>query len=240
MSPTKATFLIETSPELDYSGYLLLRDEITESHPLRSQFVQSCDAVFGKERFAQVKSLSSQELRKSIEDFYSEHNSTIQATVSSTQKAWEERESPFLRACDELFSGKSLHEDAPWILYPSVLGVYLQNIKEKAISFPYRPQNTDEAIYVIIHELLHVFFYQYLDQYHKEFRQKIDASTMWHMSEIFNSVVLQLETYRAFYTDFTPSDYDDHEVEVKELSERLGDTFTADDFVNLYVERMTS
>lgn len=238
VSPTEAKFSIRTSSELDYLGYVTLRDEIIESHPLRSQFIQSCESVFGKETIAKEKVLTAQEIRSAIDDFYSTHNILIQQSADATQAAWKKREVAFLSACDNLFSGKQFHENETRTLYPSVFGVYIQNINEKAVSFPYKPKNLDEAMYVIVHEILHVFFYQYINQQHKELRQKIDSSMMWHMAEIFNSVVLKSHTFRAFYPDFTATDYDTHKIVINELSELLGDTFTADEFVEAYTHKM--
>jgi len=176
------TFII--SPDLDIAGFQELSSEINESHPLYTQLTEALARVNISIPDVGLHGVQKEELQKQVGGFYVAHAQGIEKHCRQINGYWDQHGNDFLRTCDELFSRNAFMEVTEFIAYPTLWRVYIQQMKHSAISFPLSEDvhGSDEALYVVMHELLHAFFYQYVNTM-PNLRNRVD---LWDIAEIFN------------------------------------------------------
>lgn len=210
---TKLTFTI--SSDLDIMGFRKISSEMTESHPLYAQFVEALVRINILIPHIGLNSGQKEELQKNVKKFYITHAQEIEKHCQQMRKQWSNCKDQFLRDCDELFSHKAFMKVTEFTAYPTLWKVYIQQIKQHAISFPLAmdAHDPDEAIYVVLHELLHAFFYQYAEGM-SSLKNKDD---LWDIAEIFNSMVLNQPKFKKFYPAHKVTIYPIHRNVIEEI-----------------------
>lgn len=156
------------------------------THQLNSQFVESVKMVTGVNNPEQI---NKDRLNELVEQFFEDKQLIVKTTIEQVIKTWDKRKNNALSIAEYFFSNEKIHDDVRWILYPSFWGVMIHNSKDRAISFPV-VDDLEEIMYVIFHELLHVFFFEYV---FFKYSKKIDAvtpKTIIKCSEIVNDIIL--------------------------------------------------
>lgn len=204
------------SPDLDIMGFYEISHEIVADHPLYAQLVGALTRINISIPSTGLGNLKKEELQKQVNEFYVEHLLEIKEHCEQTYEQWNKCENSFLHTCDELFSNKAFIEVAEFTAYPTLWKVYIQQMKQHAISFPLVADmhDKDEAIYIVMHELLHTFFYQYAETV-PSLRSRDD---LWDIAEIFNSIVLNQMRFRIFYPSHTITIYPTHSNILKEIT----------------------
>lgn len=204
-SPIEVELTFTVSPDLDIEGFRILSSELTGNHPLYAQLVTALARVNISMPEAGPHGIKENALKQQITVFYTTHAEEIRAHCDRTRERWGQIREKFLDACDELFSHEAFLETKEFSVYPTVWRVYIQQTECRAISFPLDADthNPDEALYVILHELLHVFFYQYISA----MPSLRDRTDLWDTAEIFNNVILSQPRFKEFYPSHTPEAY---------------------------------
>lgn len=225
LTDVQLTFTV--SPDLDIAGFQELSSEIAESHPLYTQFMESLSRINVSIPNTGLQGISKKELQKQVGEFYFVHAKDIEAHCEQTRGYWNQYGNQFLGTCDEMFSRRAFAEVVEFTVYPSLWRVYIQQMKHSAISFPLAGDvhDPDEALYVVLHELLHAFFYQYVSTI-PNLRNRED---LWDIAEIFNSIVMNQDRFKKFYPSHTIASYPMHDKIIKEITASgIGDNDSAE------------
>lgn len=115
--------------------------------------------------------------------------------VDKIKKGWLKREDYFYKKTAKIFRGHGWPE-GKYFAYATVWSIYPRYLKTKEFTFPYSTNNND-ALRVIMHEMLHFIFYDYAIKKHPERFKNLDTNRgfFWDLSEIFNAVILYTPTF---------------------------------------------
>ena len=129
---------------------------------------------------------------------YKRESPKMHKVEAYTKLRWGKIEPKFYDLTQKVFPGFIVPDDK-YEAYPSIWPFYIRNFKTRRISFPYLRKNKNEPLFVIAHELLHVFFYSYLFQKYPKFKAKMQSKQVWDFSEAINVVIQgQEEWVRLF------------------------------------------
>lgn len=103
--------------------------------------------------------------------------------------------------------------------YPSIWPLYVQNVELSAISFPF-DRGVNDAIFVICHEILHSFFYEFVESRYLSKIKELDPSVLWDISEIFNVLVQERKDFLSI-TGIHPEPYPQHKQLYHKVKTRL-------------------
>ena len=226
----KLTFTV--SPSLDVAGFNILSQEIREGHSLYPNFVKFQERI-GTIESNLILGDSNTELQKKVQGFYSSHLNEITEHCQKTSAQWNFCKDKFLNICDKLFSNKAFVETKDITAYPSLWNVYIHQITQRALSFPlaHDSLDEDESIYVVLHELLHLFFYQYAET-EPSLNKRPD---LWDIAEIFNSIVLNQNRFKVFYPKHTVTTYPSH---LRIINKIKDSALKENDSANIIIEKI--
>ena len=215
----------EVSPDLDLSGFIVLEAEISFNHPLHPIFSQALARIGLLEP---SRKLTHEELQLKIASFYSAISKEMNNGCVELQQKWNSKAETFLRYADDLFDN-SYHGPTHFVAYPSIWRVYIQQPAQHAISFPLQRDvhDSDDAFYVVLHELLHIFFFEFLGSTDL-LRGRSD---IWDISEVFNILVLRQPQFAELYTNHTVTAYPQHQKVVSILENLLSGANSAKNII---------
>lgn len=140
---------------------------------------------------------------------YLTYASQIKINCTYYERHWRMKEEKFYELTRELFG------DYPWpkgkyMAYPTIWGMFPRFLEDKTFQVPYRFRNKKYINVVIAHEMLHFLFYDYFYTRYSQYQSDKYDMFVWHVSEIFNSLVQNSPQWREFFE--LPSDvYPEHE-----------------------------
>lgn len=213
---TDVRLVFTVSPELDIAGFYDISHEIGVEHPLYTQLIMALERISVSIPKTGLYEIKKEELEKQTKEFYSVHAHDVEKHCEQMHKHWNQYKNQFLHTCEELFSSETFMEVTEFTAYPTLWKVYIQQIEQCAISFPLATDmhDKDEAIYIVIHELLHAFFYQYVETV-SNLQSRND---LWDIAEIFNSIVLNQARFKIFYPSHTVTAYPAHSDIIKMIT----------------------
>lgn len=228
ISDIKIEFTI--SPDLDVEGFFISKNEIKEGNILFDQFEKSFKTVCDDNNtFDSDPEIISEKIR----EYYKNNLSMIQKKFDDTLFVWNKIKTDFINETSKVFlETRPCHQDIV-LIYPSLWNMGIINMKKEAISFPVDAKSIDEMVYVALHELLHVFFYSYINNVYKIDFNKITQKELWDMAEIFNSVVLSQTEFRKFYSQYNFLNYPEHEEKIKVIASTI-EKIDIDMFLSAY------
>lgn len=215
-------------------GFYIVRTYIKKGHPLYAQFINSFNRIIPNISGVSLNNINKNELKERISLFYASHIKEIESHCAQTLEQWNLNRDSFLQECENLFLNKRFINSAVWTIYPTVWQVYIQNIKRKAVSFPLRADTHDqhEALYVLLHELLHVYFYQYMET----FMPIKKGKNIFDIAEIFNSVVMQQPRFKKFYPFFNITTYPIYANTIRAITSKITNSDSADHIIQYISE----
>lgn len=213
--PKDVNLTFTVSPDLDIMGFYKISSEVNEGHPLYPQFVEALTRINISIPSTGLHKIQKEEIQRQVLKFYTTKAQNIERHCEQTHKQWVQCKSQFLDTCNALFSHKVFIEDTEFIAYSTLWRVCIQQIEQHAFSFPFVEDTHDshEALYVVIHELLHVFFYQYANTV-SDLKNRGD---LWDIAEIFNGIVLSQNNFNVFYPSHTVTTYPAHKDVIKKI-----------------------
>lgn len=166
--------------------------------------------------------ISKKKVSDYVADYYNKHDKEIKNNLINFSKSWREIEDSFLELTAELFS-KQLWPSGKYIAYLTIWRMYPRFLEDKTFQIPYYSEKKDTINLIIAHELLHFIFYDYfLGKYPKYRSHKYDFF-VWHVSEIFNSIILKRPEWRSLLKHDN-LDYPEHQEVVSILEGHNFDT----------------
>ncbi len=151
-------------------------------------------------------------------DFYKKNLKKINSQTIEIQTAWENVEIKYFEFLNRIFNGY------PWpkgkyVAFPTILGIYSRNIKDKTFQFPYEHSIAGYPLAVIAHEMLHFIFYDYFFKNYPQYKKVKNSLFVWHISEIFNSVIQKTEEWKKIFK-VQALDYPQHAQIIRKLEKK--------------------
>lgn len=214
----------EISPDLDMEGFSLLEGEIKKGHPLFNQFKRRKDIFFDNDDQIFFNNVEEELLK----------NDGIKSNFDLVTKKWKEIRGIFLNNSNVLFDDNKFCNENIVLVYPTIWGVSIQNMEKNAISFDVLYSNTDEMLYVVMHELMHFFFFNFLYNIRKIDLENADKKDLWDISETFNSVVFREDKFAKLFEKYNPIDYPEHIEMINKIKTELKNEFSVKEFIEKY------
>jgi len=172
-----------------------------------------------------------------VEKLYKREKKEIEKNLIVFEKKWQNIENKYYGLVDEFFNSEYWPKGR-YICYPTIWGMYPRFLEDKTFQVPFKHRNKRFVNVVIAHEMLHFVFYEYL--FKKSSRYRADKHTffVWHVSEIFNSVVQNSPEWMKLFKCNT-MDYPEHEKIIKKLQKKYYKTcdWQVDSFIdNIFQE----
>jgi len=143
-------------------------------------------------------------------DKFEDEEKNIKNNTESLRKRWNEINPEYFVLTDNIFN---VHpwQNGPYVGYASIFGMYPRHIKEKTFHYP-AFSDTNTAIKVVGHEMLHFIFFDYLWNKYNIGEDTVlpgkEDEYVWCVSEVFNLVIESWQPYqKIFNTEAIP--YDD-------------------------------
>lgn len=150
---------------------------------LKNELQNKLDGLSDKEKEIFVKEI--------LEREYKQYKTILDINLEDIKSKWASIENQFFIECTRIFDGNPFPE-GKYIAIESIWGRYPCIIEDKKFSFP---ANKQLMMLVVIHELLHFAFYDYLK---KNPNNQLNENQLWVFSEILNTVVMNREPFLSW------------------------------------------
>lgn len=131
-----------------------------------------------------TKKPTKQVVSKYADAFYMEHIKALEHTRAAFEKTWQPAEKKYFTAVEKVF-GKAHTPKKGYRTFLSVVDCNPRFLETK--SFQIYWKHKDGVRFVVAHEILHFFFFEYVKKY---LPKLYTHPLLWDVSEVFNSVVL--------------------------------------------------
>jgi len=130
-------------------------------------------------------------MSKYVDTYYEKHINEIKEKKGGSEEKWRLHEDYFFTEVSKLFNQK--WPKGKYIAYLSIWNIFPRWIKNKTFTISHMKNRNNNSI--IVHELLHFMFYKYVN----EKFPKISDKKKWHLSEIFNIVLMNQPFLKKIY-----------------------------------------
>lgn len=138
---------------------------------------------------------------------YTHDKSQIADNLNSIKRKWRKTENIFYKLTYKIYKDFDIKE-RDFIAHPSMWAINIRDLRKKRLSFPYNG-SVNEAVFVIAHELLHIIFFDYLQDRYFDKMKHSDDNKIWALSEVVNVLIQsQKEWVRIF--KLKPRPYKEH------------------------------
>ena len=127
-------------------------------------------------------------LRRFVFETYHTKQIAMDRALINHKTRWEKISPRYFSLIDSLFAGRKW-PSGKYIAFGTIWGMYLRFLEDKTFQVPYWHRTPRYVSVVIAHELLHFMFYDYFYARYPKYRRSKDNFFVWHVSEIFNTVV---------------------------------------------------
>lgn len=152
-----------------FLGYL--KDEINERFKGKNE----------KQKNKIIKEIISRERKKFKE--------IISRNLTQIKEEWENTSPLFVKACETTFDNCPF----PYGDYKAIMTIWGRYPYDKKKRVIYFPTNKDWMLFVIIHELLHLVFFNFYANYCKDIH--LSQDNLWELSEILDVLIMNEEPY---------------------------------------------
>jgi len=151
-------------------------------------------AIFAKyplfKKFKKNKKLEVQKsfVKKFVSGKYKKNIKIFRKNLKIYDNNWKKIEKNFYKLTEEIF-GKTPWPKGKYIVYLTIWGMFPRFLEDKTFQIPAKYKRKKYVSVVIAHEMLHFIFYDYFLAKYPKYKGKKNYFFVWHVSEIFNSVV---------------------------------------------------
>ncbi len=163
-----------------------------------------------------------------IKNQYKIHEGVMRQEIKKIECAWKKKNKKIFDLAHGLFNDDQKSYDT-YIAYPSIWPMNVRSVNKKQISFPCN-QGINHALFVLSHELLHIFFYNHLYRKFKKLRSTISSKKVWAFSEVLN-VLIQNEKAWIQLTGLRARPYPQHKRLYKQMNAYRKNNHTVDDMI---------
>ena len=189
--------------DAEYDGGRNLEWAVLNKYP-------ECKAWFSEGAFVGKRP----EVTRFVKEKYARYADVIDANLASYEQKWRGVEPKFHELVRGLF-GNHPWPKGKYIAYPTIWGMFPRFLDDKTFQVPFKFRNKRYVNVIIAHEMLHFIFYDYFHTQYPKYRD--DDMLSWHVSEIFNTVVQNSESWLKVFGVPTMG-YPEHEKIVAKLS----------------------
>jgi hypothetical protein len=194
MPQTIHRVLFTISPERDFEGYLKLAEQFPKN-VLNSGLKKTYPDLIQEE--------DADSVRKLLFDQFNKQSKIIEERTAEVEKLWLDIEETFYSLSRDVCRHFDLNKQ--YVAYPSLLSHFIRDLDKGVLSFPIN-KPPEHGVFVVCHELLHFFFFDYLFTHYPDLRKKEAENFVWVFSEVLN-VLIQEQEYWVALTGITPSYY---------------------------------
>jgi hypothetical protein len=156
--------------------------------------------------------------KKYIDGFYAENHADLDSKQRQINSLLSEKQDVFFSEVEKIF--KIDFSDSKFQGYLSIFDCNPRWIDTRTFQVHYK-RDLDSTLAVILHEVLHFAFFEYLD---KNFSKEIDglskdSGKIWELSEIINVIVLNLPAFKEITGREEKLFYPDLKVELDKAQE---------------------
>jgi len=153
-----------------------------------------------------------------IDGIYKKERIKIFEGVKKAERRWKAVENRFFKKVAELFK-KHNWPCGDYNAFVTIWGTFPRFLKDKSFTFPYEVKNRNFVIYVILHEMMHFIFYNYVIKKHPSIFKKLETENgiFWDLAEIFNVVILSSPKFIRLHGYEKVEPYLQHKIFVKQL-----------------------
>ena len=161
-------------------------------------------------------------IKKYIEGLYKKNIVAVTANFKIYEVNWKKKENQFFDLVKDLFYNR------PWpkgkyIAYSTIWGMFPRFLEDKTFQIPIKYKSNKYINVIIAHELLHFMFYDYFCENYPRYKHPKNSICVWHISEIFNSLVQNSPIWLNVFKKETMS-YPEHEKIISQLKKRYKDS----------------
>ena len=133
-------------------------------------------------------------VKKFVDDYYSCNRILIKKDMANYQKLWSFKKEEYFELVGLLFD-PIYWPKGDYTVYATMWGMFPRFLEERSFHVPVIYKKKSYIPVVIAHEMLHFIFYNYISINPLKFRKEEDSFFVWHLSEIFNSIVQNSEPW---------------------------------------------
>jgi len=166
-----------------------------------------------------------------VERYYKKNMEKIKKNTELIKKTWSEIEEDFFKEVEKLFE---LNRDTreKYTAYAVMTKNFPRYIEDKIFTVGYEV-SLKFNIRIICHELLHFFFYDYIDN---NFPDYLSYKEKWTFSEIFNLLILNLPEFKKFIEPCLEEGYPIHRKFISKYETIYNDSDNIRDFFEKGIE----
>ncbi|MEA3378868.1 MAG: hypothetical protein U9Q69_04480 [Nanoarchaeota archaeon] len=154
---------------------------------------------------------------------YKKNKKLLNIKLQIAKSKWQEIENSFFQESKKVFDGHPFPK-GHYHAYISIWGRYIRNLESKSITFP---PNQRFMLLVIIHEFLHIIFYDY---FYQNFKNKLNKEKLWELSEIINVLIMNEKPFLT-WAEYPSLPYPAHKKNYKKLKEIYDKRESMHDFI---------
>ena len=151
---------------------------------------------FYKDKYYKIK--DEKALRNFVYGMYRARRETMDFALMKHKNRWERVAPNYFSLVDTLFGGRKWPR-GKYIAFGTIWGMYPRFLEDKTFQIPFWHRTPRYVSVVIAHELLHFMFYDYLYKRYPKYRRSKDDFFVWHISEIFNTIVQNSPAWFGFF-----------------------------------------
>lgn len=141
--------------------------------------------------------ISKEQLFEFVDLTYKKDLIIIEGSIKEVEEAWVLKQEFFSKEIKKIFKGSAyLRDDI--VVSPSIWPIYGRFFDKNLITFPYR-KGVEEAVIVVVHEILHIIFYNYIHFKYKFSPEVIASKKVWDFSEVFNAIIQNQKSWQENY-----------------------------------------
>ena len=144
-------------------------------------------------------------ISKYVNNYYSKNKTKINKKLSEIQNYWNEKEKTYFEEIRKVFGIKKPIQ-RKYVAYVSIINSCTRWISKKEFCVGYNLTITNNIL-VICHELVHFFFYYYMN---KKYPKSLNNEQKWIYSEIFNVVILNKPQFKQLFEPLKEQGYHAH------------------------------
>lgn len=143
---------------------------------------------------------------KYVDQVYETKENILAQVQTQIQTNWHAVETKFLEETQKIFNGHPWPEGA-YVGFLSIFNCNPRFLNQKTFQVYY--EHPEGPVYVCAHEMLHFMFYDYLEK-HPELMEGFSEALIWHLSEIFNVIILEIPEFVKITGNANPQPYKKH------------------------------
>ncbi|MCK4453871.1 hypothetical protein KAU51_00795 [Candidatus Parcubacteria bacterium] len=171
-----------------FNRWSTMEDYFFKKHPKIKSLKQTQDRKTKKEF-----------IERYVKDYYKSHKELIGKRMKEAETRWKKVEQKFFYLADKLFQ-KYPWPKGDYRAFVTIWNIFPRDISKKTFQLPYKGRIFKKVEAIIVHEMLHFLFYDYLFKYFPKYKKSQYSYAVWVLSEAFNEVIMAEPKWRKIFS----------------------------------------